>query len=143
MANEPISHEGPSSHNASEPPNIDKLTIARYMKGIDFGPGNLDFIELPFWGTDPTSKSTPNHLATHVAKMMSDTTAERQFDDNLFYAYREEFEGWNIDMFATLPQAVRRQLKIFLRTRGVFTGKNNGKMAPQLMELTTLEEPWR
>ena len=113
------------------------------MKGIGFGPGNLDFIELTLWGIDPTSKSTPNHLATHVAKMMSDTTAERQFDENLFYAYREEFEDWSIDMFAALPRAVRRQLKIFLRTRGVFTGRNNGKIAPQLMELTTLEEPWQ
>ncbi|EPQ66897.1 BgtA-21575 [Blumeria graminis f. sp. tritici] len=46
-------------------------------------------------------------------------------------------------MFATLPQAVRRQLKIFLRTRGVFTGSNNSKITPQLMELTTLEEPWQ
>lgn len=101
-------------------------------------------IKPELWFTAPAQDATPEHLVTYLASTLASYTQQNLYDDDLFVAYREDYAAWNQAMFERMPAPCRRCLKIFLRTRGLFTGRNNQPVAPQLAALVQAEErlPW-
>ena len=56
-------------------------------------------------------------------------------DEELLYAFQEQFEGWTEEMFKKAHHIYLREMKKFLHTRGINTGPINGGVAPQFTKL--------
>ena len=117
-----------------------KYSREELMEGSRIDKVLWDKIDPDLWLEPVTPTSTAIHLNTMIARTIRNYTSEQLFDGDLFYAFREEFEDWTQQMFEAVELPFRREMKRFLRTRGVYTGSNKGKMGRQLHALTETED---
>ncbi|KUI59953.1 hypothetical protein VP1G_07214 [Cytospora mali] len=127
-----------------DPALIGGYTIDDLLANTPFDLAYRGHIEPDLWFQDPGQDATEKHLITRLASALASYSQQNLYDDDLFVAYREDFAAWTMAMFERLPAPCRRSLKNFLRLRGVFTGRNNQPVAPQLHTLAQAEErlPW-
>jgi hypothetical protein len=61
-------------------------------------------------------------------------------DITLFWAYREDFEGWDVSWFRRLNSRLRYLFKQILRSYGVYTGPYRAYIGQQLADLFDFDE---
>ncbi|KUI63781.1 hypothetical protein VM1G_12015 [Cytospora mali] len=129
---------------AEEPVLVGGYQIDELLENTTFDLAYRGHIDAGLWFASPAPDATEEHLITRLASTLASYAQQNLYDDDLFVAYREDFAAWTPEMFERLPAPCRRSLKNFLRTRGVFTGRNNQPVAPQLYALAQAEErlPW-
>ena len=76
---------------------------------------------------------------TYVARAIDDLAGTGLADDDFLIAIQEEFDSWNANAFDLIGSAWKRELKLFIRERGVYLGPFNGKTTPQLARMISLE----
>ncbi|XP_044724429.1 uncharacterized protein HRG_02325 [Hirsutella rhossiliensis] len=57
------------------------------------------------------------------------------WDDEVFHAFQQDFEGWTLDMFLMVEISYRRELRRVLRRKGVYTGTNHQRIERSLIKL--------
>lgn len=57
------------------------------------------------------------------------------WDEEILFAFQEQFEGWTEDMFKKVHHTYLREMKKLLHTRGINTGPTNRGVAAQLAAL--------
>ena len=134
------SNRASDTGDSSTSPRKMEYTREELMEGIRVNKSEWNVIEPDLWHSPISPTSNATHLTTFVARAIQNYDFERLYDDDVFYAFREEFETWNKDMFDTVYMPFRRELKIFLRFHGVYTGRNNGRIGQQLAHMIQLEE---
>ncbi|KAI0567876.1 hypothetical protein Alg215_12511, partial [Pyrenophora tritici-repentis] len=65
---------------------------------------------------------------TYIARAIADYTDRPTADEELFWEFRQDFEGWTEAMFLRAQPIYTKELKRILRFKGVYTGRIN--MAP-------------
>jgi transposase InsO family protein len=78
---------------------------------------------------------------TWTAKMIHDYHTGMTADDELFYEFQQDFEGWTLDFFQAIDKQTIKSLKAVLRQRGVYTGRANLNVPNALFNLLQSEEP--
>ncbi|KAI1676928.1 hypothetical protein KJE20_13017 [Pyrenophora tritici-repentis] len=66
---------------------------------------------------------------TYIARAIADYTDRPTADEELFWEFRQDFEGWTEAMFLRAQPIYTKELKRILRFKGVYTGRIN--MAPK------------
>src|SRR6266516_5383117 len=115
-------------------------SLEELLEGSRINKAQWDKIDSNLWLKRADTSSDETQLNTMIARVICDYTSEQLFDDDLFYAFREEFEDWTQEMFEEVDLAFRREMKRFLRSRGVYTGNNKGKMGSQFASLIKMED---
>jgi len=109
------------------------IGVDKYRKVID-----EDWDSFGFDITTPTPRSINGHLlhriVTYIAGGYSDT--------NLWECFKEDFEGWTIDIWKLANGEIVRDMRNFLRRYGVMVEKNGGPITQSLQEIIdNTEEP--
>ena len=99
-----------------------------------------DDIDFSLW-KQPILKEnlTETHASTFVLKFIEEVRPYELVDDALLHEFRMIFEDWDLPMFNAIGTLWKRELKMFLRENGVFTGPTHGRIAPQLATLMALQ----
>ena len=98
------------------------------------------YVDPKLWADPITPESTPERRNSYAIERICGYESARAFDEDLFFLYQEDFEGWTITHFAALNVDIRRFLKDTLRTRGVYTGPKKAKTQLALANLAVAEE---
>ena len=98
-------------------------------------PIDLSGLYPQWWGVDVTPRSNKDHLTTYMGEQLKAYQPSDICDDELLYAFQDQFEGWTEDMFNKVHHKYLREMKKLLRTRGINTGPINGVVATQLAAL--------
>ena len=98
------------------------------------------YVDPELWADPVTPESTPERSNSYVIERICGYESARAFDEDLFFLFQEDFEGWTITHFAALSVDIRRFLKDTLRTRGVYTGLKKGKTQVALANLAIAED---
>ncbi|KAF1361880.1 hypothetical protein EJ07DRAFT_164355 [Lizonia empirigonia] len=62
---------------------------------------------------------------TYIARAIADYTDRPTADEELFWEFRQDFEGWTEAMFLRAQPIYTKELKRILRFKGVYTGRVN------------------
>jgi hypothetical protein len=93
------------------------------------------------WDKEVTKDTLTTELAsTSVLMFMSDPYNARATGQTLFDEFLIEFEHWDHDMFTAIDKHWKKELRIYLRQRFIYTGPPKGALPRQLANLLTLEE---
>ncbi|EDU44421.1 conserved hypothetical protein [Pyrenophora tritici-repentis Pt-1C-BFP] len=76
---------------------------------------------------------------TYIARAIADYTDRPTADEELFWEFRQDFEGWTEAMFLRAQPIYTKELKRILRFKGVYTGRIN--MAPTYQRVQSQQPP--
>ncbi|KAI1676769.1 hypothetical protein KJE20_13532 [Pyrenophora tritici-repentis] len=77
---------------------------------------------------------------TYIARAIADYTDRPTADEELFWEFRQDFEGWTEAMFLRAQPIYTKELKRILRFKGVYTGRINMAPSESLARLLRMEE---
>ncbi|KAI0993883.1 hypothetical protein K3495_g14301 [Podosphaera aphanis] len=106
---------------------------------LNISPVAWQQIDPSLWFTPVSDNPTEVHITTWVARQLQDYTYGNLIRDDLFFAFQEDFASWAETNFDKINQPFKRELKLLLRKRGIYTGKNNGPIGRQLANLLKIE----
>lgn len=122
-------------------PQDSKLTLESILTGgsLNISPVAWQQIDPNLWFTSTSKDSTATHITTWVARHMQNYTYGDLTGDDLFYAFQEDFASWTESDFDSIVQPFKRELKLLHRKRRIYTGRNNGPIGRQLLNLLKLD----
>jgi hypothetical protein len=72
--------------------------------------------------------------------MIDDYSGAMVWDDQLFYDFKVDFEGWTRDLFLKVKRTTLKSLKTVLRYRGIYTGNNRARVADSLYKTLAMDD---
>ena len=116
---------------------LDQITV----QAAGISQSQLQMASVENWNKPVETGSTGEEIITYVISKLYQYEEMRRIDDNLFYDFQEDFEGWTTQMFQAIDPMIRRTMKTFFRTRGVYTGADSLKTYVAFSRLVGLEAP--
>ncbi|KAM4067767.1 hypothetical protein HRG_009842 [Hirsutella rhossiliensis] len=111
------------------------ISAQEFMRGTDFA-ADFSAIDPQLRFKDiSVDNITEIHATTYAAKALKAYTLEKMWDDEVFHAFQQDFEGWTLDMFLMVEISYRRELRRVLRRKGVYTGTNHQRIERSLIKL--------
>lgn len=93
------------------------------------------------WDADIMKDEWNEDVAVTQAVKIIETLRQSQVTgERLLIDFQEDFFDWNEDMIKAIGMAWRREIKTFLRERGIYTGPNRARFTPQFFEVMRLEK---
>ena len=135
---------GGSSRDGSVTSSAPIRTREELMEGTRLRKDDWDTVDPKLWRTPVKEADLADpdttHLTTYVAKAIQGYTHRNLVDEELFYAFREDFEDWTVPAFKAVDSTFRRELRTVLRQGGVYTGKLQTRIAESLAKTAEPEE---
>lgn len=72
------------------------------------------------WDREVSEASDNAHTTTLIARFITETNPDNEYDEALFSSFQEAFQGWTSELFNKAEKRARVVLKDLLRERGVF-----------------------
>lgn len=101
------------------------------------------YVTTELWDADLTADSGFAHLTTYIARFLCETLLDEEYDQDLFYTFREAFSDWTAERFGQADKQARKKLKTVLRQRGIHLASDSdpvGGLAHQLVDLVTRQD---
>jgi hypothetical protein len=117
-----------------------KFTAEHLMRNCPYTVA-LDVINTSLWDVPVPEDADATHATTWVAKTVHDYHVGMAWDENLYFDYQWDFEGWTRELFQKVERNTLKSLKTVLRHRGVYTGKIRARVADSLFNLLGGENP--
>ncbi|KAM4067923.1 hypothetical protein HRG_009749 [Hirsutella rhossiliensis] len=115
--------------------------LSERMQGLAIQTSVYDKVDVTLWGQDiKPDEEDEIAVTTYAARFMSNAQFERLEGDNILDHFQQHFEGWNQDTWNRVHMDYKRALRLLLRRRGIYTGRENGPFAPQFIMLQTVED---
>ncbi|KAI1000018.1 hypothetical protein K3495_g8179 [Podosphaera aphanis] len=100
-------------------------------------------IDIKFSGqeinTQDESKVVPEHVNTHIVDCLELYKSSKKFDKALLNQFKEDFDGWTVNIFKVANKNIRRELKDRLKNSGVYVG-GRGQVSDQLFHLLKCDQ---
>ncbi|KAF2743709.1 hypothetical protein M011DRAFT_374296, partial [Sporormia fimetaria CBS 119925] len=131
-----------ASDNSSERSNL-TLTLEQCLDETNIKRKDWRFVDPKLWDNNieaPNNDIDPIAATTYVARRIDDYTNGLAADEELFWDFRHDFQGWNELMFKRANEIYARELKRILRFKGVFTGSLNMPPVEALTNLTEMDD---
>lgn len=116
-----------TNEDSSNVSRLPKYTLNRILMpgSLNISPVARQKIDLSLWFTPISTSQTVINITTWVVRHLQDYTLGNFVGDDLFFAFQEDFAGWTEAHFDKINKPFRRELKLLLRKRGIYIGKNN------------------
>ncbi|KAM4067912.1 hypothetical protein HRG_009755 [Hirsutella rhossiliensis] len=122
------------------------ISAQEFMRGTDFA-ADFSAIDPQLRFKDiSVDNITEIHATTYAAKALKAYTLEKMWDDEVFHAFQQDFEGWTLDMFLMVEISYRRELRRFPTwdpeefTKQIFDVRSNASWQQQALATPSSRE---
>jgi hypothetical protein len=121
---------------------IDGILVIIFFEETFFTASIRANFDSSLWGARISETVNPSIslITIYVIRMLYSYHESYIMDITLFWAYREDFEGWDVSWFRRLDSRLRYLFKQILRLYGVYTGPYRASIGQQLADLFDLDE---
>ncbi|KAM4067940.1 hypothetical protein HRG_009739 [Hirsutella rhossiliensis] len=100
--------------------------LSERMQGLAIQTSVYDKVDVTLWEQDiKPDEEDEIAVTTYAARFMSNAQFERLEGDNILDHFQQHFEGWNQDTWNRVHMDYKRALRLLLRRRGIYTGREN------------------
>jgi hypothetical protein len=121
---------------------IDEVSVTTFFEETPFTALIRANFDPSLWSARIPEKVNPSIslIITHIVRMLYNYHKSYIMDIILFWAYKKDFESWNVSWFHRLNSRIRYLFKQILRSYGVYTGPHRAHISQQLADLFDLDE---
>ncbi|KJZ68969.1 hypothetical protein HIM_11642 [Hirsutella minnesotensis 3608] len=130
----------PTDRAMSEESQLEE--IHEQMQALDIQASAYRQIDINLWDNDITPDEEDKiAVTTYVARFLSNVQFGSDQGYDLLGYFQQHFEDWTEDIWDRAQNEYKRALRKLLRRRGIYTGSQRGKFAPQFCQLQTTDDP--
>ena len=117
-------------------PTYEMEELQELLKGSTI---RIKFIDPAGLGRSVNAGSDETQLTTYIADKLIDYMTLQYEDEEIFVTFQGDFKEWTKEMFERAHRSASQDLKRILRLNGVYTGRINGPLIEQLIDLAHRE----